>query len=307
MVGRHLSKIENIHIDTKTSKLDNKLLLSIDFDSILNDGYKIIVLNHQPGIGKTYTVMNYIMEKSKHDKSFTFFYFTDKHKTIDAHLERLHKDGNKDDREILTTFAHWKGFGKICNNETVEKYLELNLPREIIIKHFGLEDYLKKYEKQFENAKRVFAPFYYLSDEHFLNNPPKIVFLDESITQIETYTFERKKIANGLKSLKAPPQYIENAIKGNKEYFLKEDVIKNIKGLYHRRLISALENDKKSLDEFKDFNPYKLEKYLQWSKIYNYENDLYSFPLYYNALDVVTNGIPIVILDATFNKTLFSY
>jgi len=169
-----------------------------------------------------------------------------------------------------------------------------------------LEDKYQEYEKQFDNTKRVFAPFYYLTDDHFKDNPPNIVFLDESITQIETYIFDKNKIAHDLKSLKAPPQYIENAIKGNKKYFTNEDVIKQIKGLYHKRLISALEKDKK-LDKFKLFNPYHIEKYLLWSKIYNFENDLYSKPLYYDALDAIRNNIPAVILDATFNINLFSY
>lgn len=307
MVGRHRSK-DGIKypFDIETNNPDKKLHLHIDFDSILKDGYKIIVLNHQPGIGKTYTVMNYIMDKSKQDESFSFFYFTDKHKTIDAHLKRLREDKKIKGKEILETFIHWKGFAKYCENELVEKYLELNLPREIVIKHFGLEDKYKEYEEQFKNTKRVFAPFYYLTDDHFKDNPPNIIFLDESITQIETYIFDKNKIAHDLKSLKAPQEYIENAKQGNKECFLNEDVIKQIKGLYHKRLISTLEKGKK-LDKFKLFNPYHLEKYLQWSKIYQYENELYSKPLYYDALDAVVNNIPIVMLDATFNINLFSY
>jgi hypothetical protein len=310
MNGRYRSKEGiNYPFDSEISQLDKKLHLNIDFDSILKEGYKIIVLNHQPGIGKTYTVMDYIMKKCKEDDTFTFFYFTDKHKTIDEHLRRLGEEAKrkKENKPILETFAHWKGFGKYSENEQVEKYLSLNLPRDIVIKHFKLEKCYEEYLKQFDNTKRVFAPFYYLSDECFLNNPPKIVFLDESITQIETYSFNRDKIVKGLEFIKAPPEYIEKAKCGDKEYFLNEDVLDNIRKLYQRRLIGALNNETKKLDQFEQFNPYLLRKYLEFSKIYQYKNNLYSQPLFYKAFDAVQRDIPIVILDASFNINLFSY
>lgn len=308
MVGRYRSKDGIIYpFTTETSKLDDKLHFNIDFDSIIKDGYKIIVLNHQPGIGKTHTVMDYLLKKSKEDEKFTFFYFTDRHKTIDEQLKRLKDDGDSKDKRILDTFAHWKGFGKYCDDELVEKLLELNISIDIIRKHLGFDECYKQYEKQFNNTKRVFAPFPYLSNEHFLNNPPKIVFLDERITQIDTYTFDKERIAKALESMKASPKYIENAKKGNKEYFHNEKILDEIKGLYQKRIIAAIERDTKSFNKFKEFNPYKLEQYIRWSKIYDYKNDLYSYPLYYSALDVVVKDIPIVIMDATFNKKLFSY
>jgi hypothetical protein len=313
MAGRYRSKAGiNYPFITEISNPDDKLHLHIDFDSIINEGYKIIVLNHQPGIGKTHTVMDYIMNKCRKDDNFTFFYFTDKHKTINEHLERLRKE----DKKIVETIGHWKGFGKHCLGhpeiENIDKLLGFNISIDTVKEFYKLDDYYKEYKHQFKNTKRVFAPFQYLSNEEFLNNPPKIVFLDERISQIETYAFDKEEIARGLELIKAPPEYIEHARRGNKEdinFFWDEKVREEIEKLYNKTIIRAIQKGrKKQLDKYKKLNPYKLLQYLKWSKIYKYEIDSYSLPFYYKALDVITeNDIPIVILDATFNIELFSY
>lgn len=312
MNGRYRSK-EGITypFTTETFELDDKLHLRIDFDSIINDGYKIIVLNHQPGIGKTHTVMDYIMNKCRKHDDFTFFYFTDRHKTINEHLERLREE----DKKIVETFAHWKGFGKHCEghfeSENINKLLGLNVPIDTVKEIYKLKDNYNKYQEQFNNTKRVFAPFQYLSNDNFTNNPPQIVFLDERISQLETYSFNGNNIAEVLKLIKAPQEYIEHAKLGKKEdinFFWDEKVREKIEKLYNKAIISAVTKGKKRLDVYKKFNPYKLLPYLSWSKIYNYEVDSYTLPFYYKALEIVTRkNVPIVILDATFNTDLFSY
>jgi len=316
MIGRYRSKEGIIYpFTTETSKLDDKLHLHIDFDSIIKDGYKIIVLNHQPGIGKTHTVMDYIMNKCRKDDDFTFFYFTDRHKTIDEHLKQLKDEGDSEDKKILETFAHWKGFGKHCEehpeSENIDKLLGFNISIDTVKELYKLDDYYKQYKDQFKNTKRVFAPFQYLSNENFLNNPPKIVFLDERISQIETYAFDGEEISKVLKLIKAPSEYIEHAILGKKEdikFFWDEKVRANIEELYIKTVIGTIKRGRKRLDDYKKFNPYNLLQYLKWSKIYDYEINSYSHPFYYKALDVVAiMKIPIIIMDATFNKDLFSY
>jgi hypothetical protein len=312
MVGRYRSdKGINYPFDEELSKLDKKLHLHIDFDSIIKEGYKIIVLNQQPGIGKTHTVMNYIMNKCKEDKNFTFYYFTDRHKTIKEHLDRL----KNNDKKTYNSVEHWKGFGKHCEehpeSENIDKLLGFNVPSDRVKDLFKLEDYYNTYQKQFDNTKRVFAPFQYLSDDHFLKNPPNIVFLDERISQIETYTFDGEEIAKGLELIKAPQEYIDRARRRNKEdinFFRIEKVKKEIKKLHHNAVIGAVKQKRKHLEKYKRFNPYKLFKYLEWGKIYKYNIDSYSLPFYYKALDVLNlKKVPLVIMDATFNRHLFSY
>lgn len=293
----------NYPFTIEESKLGKNLELNIDFDSIIDEGYKIIVLNHQPGIGKTYTVMDYLMRKCKEDDKFSFFYFTDRHKTIDEHIERLRDK----DKEIVKTFAHWKGFGKHCDNEFVEKLLELNVPNNIIKKQFGLDEKYLQYKQQFEDNHRVFAPFYYLSSDYFKNNLPQIVFLDERITQIDTFYYDREKIIKGFEQFNAPQDFIERAKARDIDFFLDNNILDKIKSLYQQKIIATVNKGTKKLDKFKIFNPYNFEQYLKWCKIYNYKYDLYSLPLFYKALDVVTKGIPQVIIDATFNREMFSY
>ncbi|MFW9949358.1 MAG: hypothetical protein ACFFKA_04450 [Candidatus Thorarchaeota archaeon] len=305
MVGRYRSK-DGIKypFDEKESELDKmNHIKNLNLDSIIKDGFKIIVLNHQPGIGKTYSVMNYIMNKSKIDDDFTFFYFTDRHKTIDEHLTRLEKF----DKNIVKTFAHWKGFGKHCENDYIETLLQLNISHQFIVDHFKYNDEYEEYKEQFNKNKRVFSPFYYLSSEHFQNNLPQIIFIDERITQIDTYTFDKDNIIKGFKQIKTPSEYIEKVKTRDINFFLNNKVLDNIKTLYQERLMKAVAKKNKNLDKFKVFNPYKFEQYLIWCKIYDYKFDLYSLPLMYKALDVVSKGIPTVVIDATFNRELFTY
>ena len=112
--GRHRSKEGIIYpFDEELSKVDKNLHLKIPLDSYLKDKYKIIVFNHQPGIGKTYTVMNYILNKCREDDKFSFYYFTDRHESIEERLKTLNKESiNKDDKKIINTFGHWKGFSR---------------------------------------------------------------------------------------------------------------------------------------------------------------------------------------------------
>ena len=89
--------------------------------------------------------------------------------------------------------------------------------------------------------------------------------------------------------------------------------IKKIKKNYYGFLSFVLQSKKgesieKTIKENLDsFNPYDFEKFLEHENIYGFSDDLYGFPLYYYAFDVVLEGIPIVIMDATFNERLFHY
>ncbi len=304
--GRYRSKEGIIYpFVEEISNVDKNLHLTIPLDSYVKNKYKIIVFNHQPGIGKTYTVINYILNKCRKDDKFSFFYFTDRHEAIEERLKTLDKEAkNKDDNKIIKTFEHWKGFSRHCNDSSIDKLMDFRLPIDFIKDNFPVEKAYEEYLKQFKNIKRVFAPFYYLTDEHFKKANPNIVFLDESISHIETYEWNKDKISKVFEKIGTPPEYIEQI--DDKGFFWDEEVRKNIEGLYYKSLIKSIEQRGK-LDVYKEFIPNNILNYLRFSKIYDYEIDLYSLPIYYHALDVVGREIPIVILDATFNKNLFSY
>lgn len=45
------------------SKLKKNLEMTLDFDADIKKGFNIIVLSHQPGIGKTYNVLEYMKKQ----------------------------------------------------------------------------------------------------------------------------------------------------------------------------------------------------------------------------------------------------
>ena len=71
---------------------------TIDFSKVTED---IIILAHQPGLGKTYTVLEFM---KKHPDSI---YLTNRHAIIKENVKNWNKK----------TYAHWMGFNKICKNK----------------------------------------------------------------------------------------------------------------------------------------------------------------------------------------------
>lgn len=268
----------------------------INFDKFLQNGENIYVLAHQPGIGKTYNVMEYLKEKIRNDENFTFFYFTDRHKAIEEHTSNW--DPN--------WFMHWEGFSRICPRDNMKKlYEKYNLSPVDICNHcHRCNDYLD----QFEENRRVFAPFNYLFTHYFRDNPPDIVFLDESIRQLTTYSIDIKKAEKAFQAMGMDE--LAKKVR-NKEFheFLQKELRDDIKDAYEDSVLNAFgDDDKEKLKALGDFNPYNFFHYLKWDSIYKFNMPSYGVPtFYYSAFDAVVNRIPIVIMDATFNPYLFSY
>ena len=83
IVGRQQSDI-GIN-ETIFHKLDPH---EIDYNDVIKPGENIYILSHQPGIGKTHSLMEWIKSKIESDDSFKFFYFTDRHDSIYEHLDK---------------------------------------------------------------------------------------------------------------------------------------------------------------------------------------------------------------------------
>jgi len=308
MEGGRIRDPEGINYPFETIKLDPS---KIDFDKLLErDGQNIYVLAHQPGIGKTYSVMQYLKKKIEEDEDFTFFYFTDRHKTIDEYLSGILSDYN---------ISHWKGFGKYCKKDLSKTLFEkYHAHIDMICNLF--DETKDDYENQFENVNRVFFFFYYLDNNHFTDNMHQIAFLDERVSNILEYSVSRDRVTKVFRSIGLPHDYISAIENRDYNYFFDEEgkidskKIKKIKKNYYGSLFSVLQqsNKKKSIqkeidEKFGDFTPDDFEKFLEYGNIYGFSDDLYGFPLYYYAFDVALEGIPIVIMDATFNERLFHY
>lgn len=297
--GRHRSA-DGINYPFPTVEEDPD---EIDFDELLErNGQNIYVLAHQPGIGKTYSVMEYLVNKIEEDDDFTFFYFTDRHSAIEELLESF--------ESLNEASAHWEGFKSFCVTERQKEiYQDYNPPIELLANVYSLSDEKTEYDKQFENSDRVFAPFNYLSHEHFTENLPSIVFLDERISQIEKYSVKPEQFANIFDTIDLPTEY-SNAIK-NRDYDFfrdKDERKKKINEQYFRYLAGFINGEnKEGLKLLRKFHPDTFNRFLEYDEIYDFDGDMYGHPLFYKAFDVVQEGVPVVVVDATFNPRLFHY
>jgi len=157
----------------------------VDFESCVRcKGEELIhIMAHRPGIGKSYNVLKFLKEKSIKEEDFRFFYFTDRHSYINEHTKGWEEG----------TFSHWMGFDKICTKPYMRKFYKWHLKPKDICSICGECDL---YKSQFDDIKRVFAPYQYLNSNHFKDNLPDIVFIDENPKQFDSYSINIDKVMN---------------------------------------------------------------------------------------------------------------
>jgi hypothetical protein len=298
MVGRYRSK-EGIDVSPETDFYMLRKPVHIDFDGMLENKEHIHILAHRPGIGKTYNILKFLKEKSKQDKDFRFFYFTDRHNSIKEHTKEW-KEG---------TYSHWMGFDKICLNSRMKNLYKWHLWPEDICK---ICKKCEGYKSQFQNNKRVFAPFNYLNTNHFREkkNLPDIVIIDENPKQFTLYSSDNNNAIKLFKSM--GHNHIVKLIKMKEWKTIEDNYPYNKTYLKYKNYILELEKDKKKnkrlLQLVEKFNIYNFYQYIHWENIYKYGLKTYGIPtLYYGAFYAVTQKVPTVFMDATFNPNFFSY
>lgn len=269
----------------------------INFNKIKSN---IIILSYQPGYGKTYTALKFMRQPH----NINTFYFTNRHDTID---ERL-KDWNPKDKPCPT---HWMGFNKICqdrSNKSLYKNYKVspgklceNCPHK----------YTCDYILQFNTSERVFSPTEYLSKKQFIDKIKdiKTIFVDERVSKVDTRTFNKTELVTVFKTIKIHSSYITAVNKRNLSFFTLRRQ-KNILNKYWTAIDTALQNnDKKTLEKLREFNPSSFFEYLKWGNIYNFNKNKYGIPFYYYVFDAlnINPDLKVVIMDASFNNRLFQY
>ena len=275
---------------------DEKDPQEIDFDNEKEEGFDIVVMAHQPGIGKTYNVKEY-MKKNQNT-----FYFTKYHDSIE--------DTTKD---FGQSFTHWWGFKNMCPYSSYKSKVKKGVPAWIVCRNCKKKRSQCDYWKQFKDPPPVFAVFEHLStrfkERIDKNEKPDIVFLDESkleVSDVDSYKYERKNVKKWLSTL-GYTRLARAALNPEKNcnYLLK--YINGIRGRYYKKINDAIKKDNNTLlDEVLKCNPNEIERYLKEAKRYNDFSKEYTTPLWYHAFDLIDKDILLVVLDANFNKYWFN-
>ena len=176
---------------------------------------------YQPGVGKTYTAMEYI---ASHPDTF---YFTERHETIQ---ELSSEQG------INFEFTHWKGFERSCSNKNAiaasKQYP--TLPKRLLCDRCRASSSNKfnscEYPNQFNNRTRVFGPLNYLMIAS--QNPPSTIIVDEGINIAKFRTANKDKLIEALQILNMSSTYRAALEDDNFRFFnsTKSDVLPAMNG-----------------------------------------------------------------------------
>ncbi len=254
------------------------------------------ILNLQPGVGKTYTIKSFL----KNQKSFLMVTAT--HKLLSEEYGKIAK--------------HWEGMSHKCEiYNKIEKFHSNNVPIPIICNLQHCDKRKCSYWKQF-NTKKAVAPLHYLPTNRVLYKKGEkefkfdLMVVDEALKEFKSIKLDRVQINGSINVIKkynpSIESYFDSFIKFINDYDLPtKDQAQYLYNIRNNALKEAIECKKwEDVKQITKLNPYELRKYAYYNSIYK---DFLSYPepFLYFVLDLALQGVPVIFLDATFNKKAF--
>ena len=229
----------------------------------------INILALEQSIGKTHRCIKYIKENHENQK---IIYLTNKHDKLNE-IETELKRAN-------ITYRHWYGFSteekdkgcpKLDERGRKDLYKKVLSP-SIICRAYNCKTGCR-YQDQFKTLPNVvLAPTPYIGTKYVTDFKPDIMFIDESIN-----TFTELK-----RNLKSPPVIKKSTIEG---YIVRD-----------------LRKGNRNIDKW-----IEMLKFIELEdKFPNHPYDKAWYPHIYHVFDF-SKTIPIVLMDATFEMSLFEY
>lgn len=261
----------------------------------------IHILKVQPSVGKTYAI------KELTNRLNSYLVVTSSHKLLGEEYQ-------------LKGAKHWKGVNreKMCSEyDKIKSKYDLGIPIRTLCKFQGCKISNCPYWKQF-NTKKAVAPFEYLQTnrvEYKSYNKKGdfkfgVVIVDESMNRLKTLKFNETELIEAMDTIQrySPNQKLEKEFVNflaNPNYYDFEDFLSAYgMDLYRAKIAAinaALKNKKKpDASKISRLDVIGLRKILYYKAIHGVES--YSESLFYQVFDLVRQGIPIIILDATFDE-----
>lgn len=255
----------------------------------------IHILDLQPGTGKTYAVMDFLKLEDN------FMVVTGTHKLLESEYEKLGA-------------VHWGSFPKMCEEYSrVQNIHSLGVPIHVICELQGCEKHECKYWKQFDQPK-VIAPYHFLNTKrvkegfHFKFD---LLVVDEAMTGYNSLTVdinelkETREIISKYTSTSVLDALIELMDTGEDTFDFILRNLEDINKSKYTSIKSALaQEERDDVKKISSLNVFDLLKFAYYKSIHR-EITTYDEPLFYQIFDLARQGVPIILIDASFDQDLF--
>jgi len=252
-------------------------------------------LDIQPGVGKTHAVMDFLKIEEN------FIVVTGTHKLLKGEYERLKAE-------------HWKNFDTKCEiYSKVKKLRSHNVPIRLICDYQGCDKNKCPYWKQFDTAKAI-APYNYLSTDRVTEDFEfkfNMLVLDEAMTgynRINIDIDELNEIADVISKYSIADILYELNLYIDTGEDLFKFIRKNkkeINKIRYAALKKAINKEEwADVERISSLNVYELLKFSYYKSIHE-EISFYDEPFFYEIFDLSRQGVPIILLDASFDEKLF--
>jgi hypothetical protein len=303
--------IKDISLGSKLTKVRTELLKHSKAGASFPN--KITVFALQQGIGKTHMFTEYA---NKHWKKEKIILASPRHNHLEEVAKKLGDDKSR----------HWYGFSAKDEFGTYKGCEKLNhffkpLPAlkmheallnpkyvcSIINCNKGKCDF---YNNRRKSNKIDLVPLEYLGKDILVKQKPDIIFIDESIDKIDTFTFDIEAIDD---CIAIADMYQYNTLFA----YLNKLKWKPTQGPTLQSLIKAIEKyiddlikDCISIEDYIGATIANgMQSTLQYFRLaQSYQSTQVNRPMIYDVFNLVFNhGIKVVFLNASFNKELFRY
>lgn len=295
---KYLSNIKTINIKGDLSEIQDNLSLN---DYFSKPGIHIVATN--PGTGKSTDIKKKIKNLNK------CLILTSSHNVIESEYD-------------IPGLKKWRGFDRHPHEyHYAEELYSLGVPIRLICKRCISEQKCSYYQ-QFENANKVVAPSKYLESRRInksnkINKPFKFqnLIIDEDIWGTTELKMDKDELKEILEVVRKYSGYdYENFLQdiNSMDFFLYEmlyhDELMKFKIIAFNTALKSFSNKneyiKKDINKIDKLRPDKIRKFYYYKQIYPDMNS-YHEPNIYNVFDISRQGVPVVLLDATFDEDIY--
>ncbi len=254
----------------------------------------IHILDLQPGVGKSYAIMDFLKVEE------SFLVVTGTHKLLESYKK--------------LGAVHWESFADKCEKyPQVRRMLDFGVPKRLICDIQGCNKRMCPYWQQFDTSKAT-APYHFLTTDRVKEvNEFKfdMLVLDEEMTGYNTIKADLNEL---IEIIDVISDYVSVDIlidlhlytdSGNELFDFIRNNQKKINKTKYAALKSAIAQKKwDDVKKISSLNVFELRKFAYYKSIHE-EITSYDEPRFYEIFDLARQGIPIILLDASFDENLF--